>query len=67
VAGGVTHKERDFENVLIETNGTISGGDKIIVIHWKKRTCMDTKANAADSTEGNSHPGTAATVEPPPK
>lgn len=65
VAGGVTHTERDFENVLIEIDGTVSAGDKIVVIHWKKRTCVDTKANAADSTKRNSHTGTVATVKPP--
>src|SRR5208337_2172246 len=26
VAGGVTHRERDFENVLIEIDGTVSSG-----------------------------------------
>ncbi len=67
IAGGVTHAERDFENVLIEIDGTVSAGDKIVVIHWKKRTCVDAKANAADSTKGNSHTGTVATVEPPQK
>ena len=67
VAGGVTHTERDFENVLIEIDGTVSAGDKIVVIHWKKRTCSDAKANAADSTKGNSHTGTVATVKPPQK
>jgi hypothetical protein len=65
VAGGVTHTERDFENVLIEIDGTASAGDKVVVIHWKKRTCADAKANAADSTKGNSHTSTVATVEPP--
>jgi hypothetical protein len=39
VAGGVTHVERDFENVLVEIDGTVSRGDKIVVIRWKKRTC----------------------------
>ena len=44
VAGGVTHTERDFENVLIEIDGTASAGDKVVVIHWKKRTCAVPKA-----------------------
>jgi hypothetical protein len=39
-AGGITHKERDFENVLIEIDGTVSGGDRFVMIHWKKRTCQ---------------------------
>lgn len=61
VAGGVTHRERDFENVLIEIDGTVSGGDKVIVIHWKKRTCADAKANGAGSASTAS---TVATVKP---
>ena len=43
VAGGVTHTERDFENIQVEIDGTVSAGDKIVVIHWKKRTCAATK------------------------
>src|ERR1700678_1230788 len=53
VAGGVTHTERDFQSVLIEKDGTVSGGDKVVMIHWKKRPCADAKANAASSTKGN--------------
>jgi uncharacterized protein (DUF433 family) len=49
VAGGVTHTERDFENVLIEIDGTVLSGDKILVIHWKKRTCATTKVKSRDS------------------
>ena len=39
IAGGVTHIERDFENVLIVIDGAVSEGDKIVIIHWKNRTC----------------------------
>jgi hypothetical protein len=53
VAGGVTHTERDFQSVLIEIDGTVSGGDKVVMIHWKKRPCVDAKANAAGSAKGN--------------
>jgi hypothetical protein len=51
VAGGVTHRERDFEKVLIEIDGTVSAGDKIVVIRWKKRTCADVKVNATSPTK----------------
>jgi hypothetical protein len=65
--GGVTHTERDFQSVLIEIDGTVSGGDKIVMIHWKKRTCAVPKTNTADLTKGNSRTGTVATVKPPQK
>lgn len=67
VAGGVTHTQRGFQSVLIEIDGTVSGGDKIVMIHWKKRTCADAKANTAGSTKGSNHSGTVATVKPPQK
>jgi hypothetical protein len=64
VAGGVTHTERDFENVLIEIDGTIVG-DKIVIIHWKKRTCATVKARSADGKKRDNHTGTVATIKPP--
>jgi hypothetical protein len=43
VAGGVSYIKRDFENVSIEIHGSTSqscnGGDEVVVIHWKKRSC----------------------------
>jgi hypothetical protein len=44
IAGGVSHIERDFVNVLIEIDGTASDGDKIVMIHWKKRRCAAAKS-----------------------
>jgi hypothetical protein len=58
VAGGVTHTERDFQSVVIEIDGTVSGGDKVVMTHWKKRPCADAKANAASPTKGNNVAGT---------
>ena len=56
VAGGVTHTERDFENVLIEIDGTVSEGDKVVVIHWKKRACAATKSRSRrDGTRVDRH------------
>jgi len=42
VAGGVTHVGRDFENVLVAIDGTVSGGVNTVVIRWKNRTCAAT-------------------------
>lgn len=39
VAGGVTHTKRDFENVSVEMDGSVSEGDEIVVIRWKNRAC----------------------------
>ena len=54
LAGGQSHIERDFVNVLVVEDGTYSceegadgklncskGGTKMITIHWKSRTCGD--------------------------
>jgi hypothetical protein len=52
-SGGMIHIQRDFENVLVDIDGTYSctedpaktepdcghGGSRIITIHWKKRAC----------------------------
>lgn len=51
VTGSVLHVERDFENVLIERDGSVSTGDEIVIIHWKKRTCAVAKSNSAESTK----------------
>jgi hypothetical protein len=44
VAGGVSYIKRDFQNVSIEVHGDTStscdGGDKVVVIRWKKRVCV---------------------------
>lgn len=45
IAGGVSHLERNFENVLVETDGDVSTGDKVVIIHWKQRTCAAPKQN----------------------
>lgn len=77
VGGGVTYTKRDFENVSIEVHGSYScrekksskgqlscdtGGDEVVVIHWKKRTCATPKANdtakdsdTIDPATGNLH------------
>ena len=47
VAGGVTHTERDFANVLVVIDGTVSEGIKTVMIHWKKRTCASSVATAS--------------------
>ncbi len=43
VAGGVSYTKRDFQNVSIEVHGDTStscdGGEKVVVIRWKKRAC----------------------------
>jgi|SRR5580698_5600112 hypothetical protein len=43
VAGGVSYTKRDFQNVSIEVHGDTSiscdGGEKVVVIRWKKRVC----------------------------
>lgn len=45
VAGGVSYIKRDFQNVSIEVHGDTStscdGGEKVVVIHWKKRACTE--------------------------
>ena len=57
-AGGVSHFERDFANVLVTIDGTYwcseesggktncgHGGTKVITIQWKKRTCATPKSS----------------------
>ena len=43
VAGGVSYIKQDFQNVSIEVHGDTSescnGGEKVVVIRWKKRVC----------------------------
>lgn len=41
--GGILHLERDYENVLIVTDGDQNSGDEILAIRWKKRTCPESK------------------------
>lgn len=53
VAGGVSHVQRDFENVLIERDGSASTGDEIVIIRWKKRTCPTARLNSADSMKAH--------------
>jgi len=48
VEGGITHEEREFENVMIELDGTVYGGVQIIEIHWKKRPCAPGKSGSFD-------------------
>ena len=45
--GGVSHVERDFEKVLVEVDGTVSEGIKVVTIHWKKRTCVASETSIA--------------------
>jgi hypothetical protein len=47
IAGGVSHVERDFEKVLVEVDGTVSEGIKVVTIHWKKRTCVASETSIA--------------------
>lgn len=51
VAGGVTHTERDFANVLVVIDGTVSEGDKVVTIRWKGRTCAAPKPTTATATK----------------
>jgi hypothetical protein len=39
VAGGVFHDEREFDNVIVVENGTVSDGIEMVTIRWKQRTC----------------------------
>jgi hypothetical protein len=45
VAGGVSYTKRDYQNVSIEVHGDTStscdGGEKVVVIRWKKSACAD--------------------------
>jgi hypothetical protein len=45
VAGGVSYIKRDFQNVSIEVHGDTStscdGGEKVVIIRWKKGACAD--------------------------
>lgn len=55
IGGGVTYTRRDFENVRVDIYGAYcgyqsrssakqtpcnTGGDEVVVIRWKKRTCL---------------------------
>ncbi|HEY6347774.1 MAG TPA: hypothetical protein VI636_00040 [Candidatus Angelobacter sp.] len=49
--GGILHLEHDYENVLIVTDGDQNSGDEILTIHWKKRTCANSKPTAVASNK----------------
>jgi len=68
VAGGVSDTKRSFENVSIETVGSTSqscnGGDEVVIVRWKQRTCAAPDQQAG-STKGNNHTRAVASIRPP--
>jgi hypothetical protein len=50
VFGGISYTKKDFENISIEIHGSTSescnGGEEVVIIRWRKRTCGATETKA---------------------